>query len=279
MRCVILVAGLFLTLVVSVRALRADDAPQPAVVPFELLPSRHMAVQVKINGKGPYRLVFDTGAPLMLVTTRAAKDAGIVKRDAKAPGFGLFNMMGEPKSIELFEMGELQAKDVAAVVMDHPTVKVMEELFGRLDGIVGFPFFARYRMTIDYQAKTMSFVPTNYSPKDVFDALMKLMTADPKARNSPKVLAPLAQWGIVVDKPNGDEAAGVVVQRVFMGGPSAVAGLQQGDRILTVDGRWTDSVVDFYEALAVLQPGKTVTLRIDRAGQAISVKVTPRAGL
>jgi hypothetical protein len=279
MRCMILIAGLSLTLVVPLRVLRAGDAPQPAVVPFELLPSRHMAVQVKINGKGPYRLVFDTGAPLMLVTTRAAKDAGIVKRDAKAPGFGLFNMMGEPKSIELFEMGELQAKDVAAVVMDHPTVKVMEELFGRLDGIVGFPFFARYRMTIDYQAKTMSFVPTNYSPKDVFDALMKLMTADPKARNSPKVLAPLAQWGIVVDKPNGDEAAGVVVQRVFMGGPSAVAGLQQGDRILTVDGRWTDSVVDFYEALAVLQPGKTVTLRIDRAGQAISVKVTPRAGL
>jgi hypothetical protein len=279
MRCMILIAGLSLTLVVPLRVLRAGDAPQPAVVPFELLPSRHMAVQVKINGKGPYRLVFDTGAPLMLVTTRAAKDAGIVKRDAKAPGFGLFNMMGEPKSIELFEMGELQAKDVAAVVMDHPTVKVMEELFGRLDGIVGFPFFARYRMTIDYQAKTMSFVPTNYSPKDVFDALMKLMTADPKARNSPKVLAPLAQWGIVVDKPNGDEAAGVVVQRVFMGGPSAVAGLQQGDRILTVDGRWTDSVVDFYEALAVVQPGKTVTLRIDRAGQAISVKVTPRAGL
>ena len=44
---------------------RAEDATQPPVkVPFEMLQkgrliSGHLAVQVKINGKGPYRLVFD----------------------------------------------------------------------------------------------------------------------------------------------------------------------------------------------------------------------------
>ena len=50
--------GLMLT------AARADDQPKvkPVVVPFELLPSGHMTVMVKVNGKGPYRLIFDTGA-------------------------------------------------------------------------------------------------------------------------------------------------------------------------------------------------------------------------
>ena len=45
-----------------------NRAAETATVPFEMLQagkriSGHLAVQVKINGKGPYRLVFDTGAP------------------------------------------------------------------------------------------------------------------------------------------------------------------------------------------------------------------------
>ena len=44
-------------------------AARPVSVPFELLKSGHMAVQVKVNGKGPYWLIFDTGAPTSLLNT------------------------------------------------------------------------------------------------------------------------------------------------------------------------------------------------------------------
>ncbi|MCX7700533.1 MAG: aspartyl protease family protein [Gemmataceae bacterium] len=265
---------------VAVLGLRADDsARSPQSVPFELLPSKHMAVQVKINGKGPYRLVFDTGAPMMLITMRAAKDAGLVKRDARPLGAGLFSFMGEPTTIKDFEMGGLKAENVATVVMDHPTVKVMEELFGRLDGIVGFPFFARYRMTIDYQAKTMSFEPVDFKPTNIFDSLMNILMADPKTRNAPKVLAPLAQWGLMVDKGTEDDEPGVEVRRVFRNGPAAQSGLREGDRILTVDGRWTDSVIDFYEAAGHVQPGKSVPLKIQRGSETRTIQLTPKRGL
>src|SRR5207302_5303192 len=43
------------------------DEPKPTVpatVPFELLETKHMAVKIKLNGKGPYRVIFDTGAPV-----------------------------------------------------------------------------------------------------------------------------------------------------------------------------------------------------------------------
>ena len=47
------------------------DAPVKAVVvPFDLLPSGHMAVMAKVNGEGPYRLIFDTGARSCCSTTR-----------------------------------------------------------------------------------------------------------------------------------------------------------------------------------------------------------------
>src|SRR5262245_5816502 len=252
---------------------------EPGKTSFELLKSGHMAVQVKVNGKGPFRLVFDTGAPMMLVTTRLAKEAGLVKKDAKPSGFALFNVMGAPIPIKEFEMGGLKANDVTTIVMDHPTVAAMESFFGRIDGIVGFPFFARYRMTIDYQAKEMTFEPVDFKPTNIFEALMDIMMADPKTRSAPKILAPAAQWGLVADKGTQDDDAGIDVRQVLKGGAAEKAGLQVGDRLITLDGRWTDTVVDLYEAASHVRPGKTVPLKIKRDGKEMTLKVTPTAGL
>src|SRR5437588_11766188 len=70
---------------------RADEAMvEPIKVPFEMLRSGrlisgHLAVQVKVNGKGPYRLVFDTGAPMILLSSRVGKEAGL-SADKRPPG-------------------------------------------------------------------------------------------------------------------------------------------------------------------------------------------------
>src|SRR5947208_12588983 len=93
---------LILALVV-VPVLRADEPKakpvedaKPIVVPFELLPSGHMAVMVKVNGKGPYRLIFDTGAPITLMNNKIAKEAELLK-GVKKPLITLFGSMGDVK--------------------------------------------------------------------------------------------------------------------------------------------------------------------------------------
>ena len=136
------------------QVLARDDQPvKPIVVPFELLKSKHMAVQVMINGKGPYRLIFDTGVNRdHSLNNKIAKEAGLLK-DTQRPLFTFFGNMGEVKVKEL-QVGDQKAKDVSAIVMDHPTVEAISKVFGPIDGIVGFPFFARFKMTLDYQAKT-----------------------------------------------------------------------------------------------------------------------------
>ena len=52
---------------------KSETTAKPVTVPFELLKSGHMAVQVNVNGKGPYRLIFDTGAPITLLNNKIAK--------------------------------------------------------------------------------------------------------------------------------------------------------------------------------------------------------------
>ena len=53
-----------------------EPAPIPVVVPFELLATDHMVVRARVNGEGPYRMIFDLGAPVTLLSPRAAEASG-----------------------------------------------------------------------------------------------------------------------------------------------------------------------------------------------------------
>jgi hypothetical protein len=269
---------LFSTLLLGalVVATHADPkaAPKPVTVPFELLKSGHMAVQVKVNGKGPYLLIFDTGAPISLLTSRVGKEAKLVsgKNSGFFPGFGT---VGEAK-IKTLQVGDQKVEDVGAIVMDHPTVDALGRALGKkLDGIVGFPFFARFKMTLDYEKKTMTLVPSGYKPQDVMAAMTTLLfQGSPK-----KTLAPAAQWGVLATKEVGDEADGVDVTSVVPGSAADRAGVKRGDRLLTLDGRWTDNLHDLYEAASFVKPGTTVVVRVKRGEKELDLKVTPAKGM
>ena len=257
----------------------ADKATtKPVVVPFELLKSRHMAVQVKLNGKGPYRLIFDTGAPMNLINNRIAKDSGVLNPKAKRPAFGLFGAMGQHE-IKTLEVGSAKLQKVPTVVMDHPTVALISEALGPIDGIVGFPFFARYKMTVDYQKKELTLVPNGYVPGDYMEGLMqKLMDAQTQGKE-PKIIAPAALWGFRVKKDGDDEDAGVVVEKVLDGGAAGSAGLKPGDRVLTIDGRWTDTVGDTYLAASLVKPGRAAVVVVKRDGKEVKLIVKPVKGV
>ena len=268
---VVLIAG------PTVRA-GADDI-KPAAVPFEMLKSQHMAVQVKINGKGPYRLIFDTGAPVTLLSNKVAKEAGVFPENYKASPFALFGAQQKPFKIKDLEMGELKVANVDTMVMDHPTVGALASVVGPLEGIVGFNVFAKNRTTIDYQTKTMTFVPVNYEPKDMMKHIMSIMMASKADKEKARILAPAGLLGLRVEKKADDEEAGVVVVEVFNGGAAAAAGLKAGDRLLTLDSRWTDTVEDCFFAASRLQPGTRVRAEILRGGKKMDLQIQVKQGV
>ena len=195
-----------------------DQAGKPVAVPFELLKTGHMTTMIKVNGKGPYRVIFDTGSPVTVLNNKIAKEAGLLENTPK-PSYTLIGSMALVTVKEL-EAGTLKAEKVDALVMDHPTVAALARALGPIDGIVGFPFFARYKMTLDYQKKEMTFLPSGYQPPDVVQAVMARLAALTNEKGQPvKVVAAAAQWGIVVRKERGDDEAGVTIKEVFPGMP------------------------------------------------------------
>src|SRR5713101_7267531 len=233
------------------------DTP-PASVPFELLMTKHIAIKIMVNGKGPYRVIFDTGAPVLLLNNRIAKESGVLDKNARPPLFSLFGAAGEAK-IKTLQIGDLKATDVPAIVMDHPALEVISKFLGPIEGIVGFPFFARYKMTLDYQARRLTFVPNGFDPPDVMKAIMDM------------VMTPAAQWGVLLHKDENDKEEGITIREVLPASAAAQAGLQAGDRLLTLDGRWTDSLADAYQAAGHIKPGCSAPVVLRRAGHEVEL--------
>ena len=132
-------------------------------------------------------------------------------------------------------------------------------------------------MTLDYQAKELTFVPNGYEPRDVLDMMMKSVMG--QSAPEPRRLSPSGLWGLKVAKEQGDEDAGVKITEVANGGPAAKAGLQAGDRLLILDDRWTDSVNDCYAAASSAPVDVDVVVLVRRNGVEKEIKVKPVKGL
>ncbi len=74
--------------------------------------------------------------------------------------------------------------------------------------------------------------------------------------------------------PNG---GGVVVWRIFGGGPADRAGIQAGDVIVELDGQRTPSIADFETLLARIGVGGTATVSLHRGSESLSRTLRPDA--
>jgi hypothetical protein len=254
------------------------DTSETATVPFKLLITKHIVIPIKVNGKGPYRVVFDTGAPVNMLSSKVGREAGLLDKDAQLPLLGILAVGGEAK-IKSLEVGDLKTENVPVIIMDHPTIQTMSQLFGPIDGIVGFPFFARYRLQIDYRNRTLKLSLSKFRPPDVFKALTERVMAFAEEDTKPKVISSAGLWGMAVSKKPDDNRAGVDISQVYAGSAAERAGIRPGDRLLTIDGRWSDSVIEAYQAAARCKPAKPVAVVLERVGHELTIDVTPDQGM
>ncbi len=254
----------------------SSTKPAKAIVPFEMLPTNHMLVRAQITDTGPYLLIFDLGAPITLLGNTVSEDAGVVK--ASAPRSFLFAMRGEA-SVDKLQVGNLTVTKLPVIVFDHPTLTALGKMANRpIDGIMGFTFFARYKTTIDYHDRKMTFEPIDYQIRDLLKELPDRLMG-PKVAHR-RVLAPSGLWGLRLGEPTGGlDSPGVPIIKVYEGSPAAHSGLKPGDVLTTVDGRWTTSITDAYHAAAEVKPGRAVPVVVHRDGKDVAVSVIPADGV
>jgi len=169
-------------------------------IPFEIVNFRPL-INVKINGKGPVRLVIDTGASLSVISDLAAERLGIkpVARGGNARaigGDGSFPIVyGLLDSLTIGETRIEMVPIYIRTVYSSPDVPESE----RSDGYLGLSMLANFAMTIDYKERQLTLDRT---------PIVEAPAAVPAAKavgSTPESIVPAPP----ADSVTGSEAGGV----------------------------------------------------------------------
>lgn len=125
---------------------------------FNYIKDSHLVgVPVRINGKGPYEFVLDTGAGNTVITPKLASQLGLEPK----PVHGIARGLGGDVQLELAAVDNLSVGDAtisSAQVVVIDLVKVSPK--GNLieNGILGYDFLKNFETVIDYPNKRFSFI-------------------------------------------------------------------------------------------------------------------------
>lgn len=268
-------------LLLAAGAVAADPKPERFNVPYRLTDTKHVLVRVKINGKGPFNLICDTGAPAVFITKAVAKKAGAEADEKGWLNFNKFELEGglavekaKGRAEDLFQLDGMNSMGLAGV---------------ELHGVIGYNVLAKYRITYDFTSDKLGFesIPGFEPPPlvpigkgkggqgglDMIGPLMKTMAAFMGIK--PNYAAePRGFIGIVFEEKDG-----IVVKSVLPGSPAEKAGFKPGDKIESVKNTSIDDSKDLNRALAKAGVGTKLKVAVKRGDKTDNLTLELGRGL
>jgi len=270
---------------------RPGGAADPQVgrsfrIPYRLTETNHFLVRVRINGKGPFNFLVDSGAPALYIATATAAQVGL-----KTPE-GEFWTPVDRLDLE----GGARLLGVKAKVEDPFQLVGMNALGlpgASIDGILGFTILARFRLEIDPTRDRMIWTRLNNDPPDppvppkadrggpplelqamnalgpIAKGLALLMGRQPEERREPRGFLGV-EWS-ESESQGSHELPGsaappraVRIDRVLEGSPAAQAGLRPGDRLIQIRGQTVGGLASARSLWAETRVGDPLELVIER---------------
>jgi len=260
---------------------KVDKAPkvEKIEVPYRLTDTKHLMVRVKLNGKGPFNMIVDTGAPAVFITKGVAKKA---KAEADDKGWVNFD------SFEL--EGGLKVQKALGRIEDLVQIDGMNSmgLAGvELHGVIGYNVLAKYRIQYDLTRDKLVFEPLAFEPPD-------LLPLGGKGGGDIQAMGPMVKMmaALLGMKPNFDAVPRgftgieyavaddkVTIKAVLAGSPADKAGLKAGDVITSIKTVSIDSEKDLTRALAKAGVGSKWRFYVTRDGKETEIVVELGKGL
>jgi len=268
---------------------KPDDPPKKKAgktyqVPYLLTDTQHVMVRAKINGKGPFNFIVDTGAPALFVATAVAKKIGIEGDKKNWTTLDRFELEGGVVQEKVKCRVETPFQIEGMNALGLPGVE--------LHGIMGYTALARYKMEFDFTRDKMTWLELDFDPPqpkavmvkgkegdamaglEMLGGMMKFLGALAGIRPAPPPV-PRGFVGIELAEAGGM----VTVKGVLKDGPAAKAGLKAGDRIEQVKDNDVASFADVVRHLANVTVGQSVRFRIVRGDEKLEINVKAGEGL
>ncbi len=133
-----------------------------AIIPFES--SDNLAyLQVRVNGSAPLRFVLDTGAGVWVIDRALAKTLNLkTEEQGKIAGAGAGSVDVTYTKNVSFGLTGIEPSVPSVALIDLSSLET--SLGQKIDGIIGYDFFDRYVVEIDYDANIVRlFEPKTYN--------------------------------------------------------------------------------------------------------------------
>jgi len=249
-------------------------------VPYKLTEVKHVLIRARINGKGPFNFILDTGAPSLFVSTKTCKKLGIEPDDK---GWGTFDRF----DIE----GGLSIPKAKGRIDDPFQLEGMNSLGlagAELHGVIGYSMLARYKLEFDFTKDKMTWTELDFKPKAPEGLGGKASNADMDAMASLVKVATMFLGKSKQPEPVGrgflglelvDDKDAIVVKSVLAEAPAAKAGLKAGDVVVNVKEKGIKKSDDLRKVTADMKAGDSIKLSIKRAGETKDITITAGEGL
>lgn len=256
----------------------ADPEPKSRYeIPYRLTDSKHIMVRTKINGKGPFHLIVDTGAPAIFITKAVAKKAGVENDEKGWANFTSFELEGGLK------VDKARGRVEDLVQLDGMNGLKLAGI--ELHGVIGYTVLSRYRIEYDLTADKLVFdTLVGFDPPPLVPLGGKgsdLQTMGPLVKAISALLGIKPNYEVV---PRGfigvqlDED-GVTIKAVLPGSPAEQAGFKAGDKIVAIKSSDVETGKDLTKALAKAGVGSKLAFTVKRGDKTETVEVELGRGL
>lgn len=266
-----------------------NEKPAPASkllesyrIPYRLSDVKHVVVRIKVNGKGPFNCVVDTGAPAVYFGDEMAKQLGLTPKEA-----GFFHTF---ENIEV--EGGLKLQNVKARVEEPFQLIGMNKINApgmRYHGILGYSVLSQFQIEYDFTRHHLVWTRIDWTPPPpmALGSLSEGATRNMKAmvglslfatnlmpkKADPKLVG-RGQFGCELK----EEAEHVVITRVLEKSAAATAGLNVNDKIVSLNNKEVTSLKDLQKIISSIEPEKEIEFTVLRGQDNVTGKITPMRG-
>lgn len=270
----------FFLVLAPLLSIETTTQAMPLEIPTRITKSSHLVVRVKINNKGPFNFIVDTGAPVTFFAAEPGKSLGL-KPDEN--GWCILDKF-------MLEGGLLSENLRVKLETPFQLVGMNGMALGGLEmhGLIGYDLLAKHKIEIDVAKETMIWTPLDFQPKfplgvsgknsgsglDALGSFMKTVGAfTGKKQDLPPALR--GSLGILIN-PDSNPLTVLDVQK---DSPAYKVNIQKGDLILKFNDSEVLSLDDLLKMYRATPEGKKIQFEIMRKKQIITLELTPGKGL
>jgi hypothetical protein len=190
----------------------------------------HVYVEASINDSPPALFILDTGASVNVLTPQAAKMFGVVAQgNLNATGVGESQVRVALATISSVRVGPATLRQQMFAIIPLPSISATRnDRSEPIAGLLGYDFFRRMRVTIDYARQTVHLAPLRTCSKRTTSAV-PLYLDDGRIPRIPLTIAGVnALWTLDVGDAGSLTMSATVAEQLAIPSSAGIATMNEG---------------------------------------------------